>query len=237
LNFFSDEYKGIQLLDACRQCDIPRIKKFLTSQTVNFVHPFTGDSPLHVVAISAFPKRKTILEILIRKGANPDLKNKDLLTPLHLACKFANYDIIDCLIRNGANINCIDALGLTCLHHTAKDDDVQAFRLLLSHSADSTIVSLQGFTAAQLAKENVLKVLTEEKKGRLDNQDIQDLTLDLECQLLEASKSGDLATVKKIISINPRIVNCRDTEGRNSTPLHFSSGMYSFKNYFCSFRL
>ncbi|KAL7037562.1 hypothetical protein ACKWTF_009276 [Chironomus riparius] len=215
------EYKGIQLLSACRECDITRVKKFLTSQTISFAHPFTGDQALHVIAMSAFPKRKQILEFLIRKGAQLNIKNKDLLSPLALSSKFANYDIMDCLIRNGANINITDGLGQTCLHQAAKDDDVQAVRLLLSHAADPDVVSLQGYTPSQVAKENVLKIFKEEKKG---TKELQESTSDLESQLLEASKSGDLTTVKKIISLNSRIVNCRDSEGRNSTPLHFASG-------------
>jgi len=202
------------LLDACRQCDIPRIKKFLTSQTINFVHPFTGDSPLHVVAGTVFSKRKQVLDILTRKGAQLNVKNKDFLTPLHVSTENCYYDVMDCLLRNGANPNALDGLGQTALHRAAREDDVQAVRLLLSHQVDPALISLQGYTAAQLAKENVLKILKEPPSDAVD----------LECQLLEASKSGDLLTVKKIISANPRIVNCRDVDGRNSTPLHFASG-------------
>lgn len=131
---------------------------------------------------------------------------------------------MECLLRNDANVNCIDGLGQTSLHQASRDDDVQAVRLLLSCSADPSIVSLQGYTAAQLAKENVLKIFREERKCKLDSKENQEVIAEIECQLLEASKSGDLVTVKKIISANPKVVNCRDTEGRNSTPLHFASG-------------
>ena len=48
--------------------------------------------------------------------------------------------------------------------------------------------------------------------------------MDLEYQLLEASRSGDLDTVVKILNQRPDIVNCRDRAGRLSTPLHFASG-------------
>ncbi len=40
--------------------------------------------------------------------------------------------------------------------------NVQACRILLSFGADPTIVSLQGYTAAQLADEPVAKLLAEE---------------------------------------------------------------------------
>ena len=47
-------------------------------------------------------------------------------------------------------------------------------------------------------------------------------TVDLECQLLEAAKAGDLDTVRRIVLSNPMTVNCRDLDGRHSTPLHFA---------------
>ena len=39
---------------------------------------------------------------------------------------------------------------------------------------------------------------------------------------LEAARSGDIDTVKRLC--NAKKVNCRDMEGRHSTPLHFAAG-------------
>ena len=47
---------------------------------------------------------------------------------------------------------------------------------------------------------------------------------DVESQLLEASKSGDLEQVQRVLGSFPHIANCRDLDGRHSTPLHFASG-------------
>lgn len=199
--------------DAVRQLDIPRLKKCLTPDTVNFQHPHTGYTALHYVASSVYPKRKQVMEILLRKGASPNEKNKDFLTPLHICADNSHYDLMDVLLKNGAKINALDSLGQTCLHRCARDDNVQACRLLMSFSVDTSIVSLQGFTAAQLATENVLKIL----------KDPPD-TVDLEVQLLDASKAGDLETVQRIVAANAHTVNCRDLDGRHSTPLHFAAG-------------
>lgn len=212
-SFFADEYKGHCVLDACQQADTPRLKKILTSDTVNFVHPYTADTPMHCAVGSVYPKRKQIVETLIRKGALLNEKNKDFLTPLHLAADHSYFEIMDLLLKNGADVNALDGLGQTALHRCARDDNDQACRLLLSYNIDPTIISLQGYTAAQLASENVLKIL----KNPPD-------TVDLEVQLLEASKTGDLETVQRIVLNNLHTVNCRDLEGRNSTPLHFASG-------------
>lgn len=207
------EYKGHCMLDACRQADIPRLKKYLTSETVNFVHPYTGDTPLHAVAMSVYQKRKQVLEILIRKGALLNEKNKDFLTPLHVAADHSHYDIMDLLLKSGAKVNALDGLGQTALHRCARDDNIQACRLLLSYSIDTSLISLQGYTAAQLASENVQKILKDPPDTEM-----------IECQLLEAAKAGDLDTVRRIVLANPHTVNCRDLDGRHSTPLHFAAG-------------
>jgi hypothetical protein len=40
-----------------------------------------------------------------------------------------------------------------------REDNLQACRILLSYSVDPSIVSMQGYTAAQVATENVQKIL------------------------------------------------------------------------------
>ena len=52
------------------------MKKFLALDTVNFKHPYTFDTPLHCAVSSPFPKRKSIVEMLYRKGGNLNDKNK-----------------------------------------------------------------------------------------------------------------------------------------------------------------
>lgn len=48
---------------------------------------------------------------------------------------------------------------LLYMNRCVREDNVQACRILLSYNIDPSIVSLQGYTAAQLAAENVLKIL------------------------------------------------------------------------------
>ncbi|XP_015120588.1 poly [ADP-ribose] polymerase tankyrase [Diachasma alloeum] len=208
------EYKGHCLLDACRQADLVKLKKYSSADVINFKHPYTGDTPLHCAVASPYPKRKQIIEALIRKNASANEKNKDFLTPLHVATDHSYYDAMDALLRHNARVNALDGLGQTALHRCARDDNIQAVRILLSYNVDPTIVSLQGYTATQVATENVLKIL----------ENPPSCTEDVEIQLLEASKSGDLTAVERILQANPHAVNCRDLDGRHSTPLHFAAG-------------
>lgn len=209
------EYKGHCLLDAIVLGESTKVKKYLSQESINFKHPFTGATPLHYAVVSSHPKRKAIVETLIRKGANLSEKNKDLLTPLHLAADKSHFDVMELLLKNGAKINSLDDLGQTVLHRCAKEENVQACQILLSYGADTTIMNFQGYTADKVAKENVQKLLA---NHRLTS------TGDAEYKLLEASKSGEVDVVKAILNAHPQLVNCRDADGRQSTPLHFAAG-------------
>lgn len=210
------EYRGHSLLEGARNADLAKVKKYLASDIVNFKHPQTDETALHCAAASPYPKRKQVVETLLRKGALINEKTREyFLTPLHIAADKSHYDVMDILLKQGAQVNALDSLGQTALHRVAQQGNVQACRLLLSHGVDSTTMSLQGYTAAQLATENVKKVLREGPSVEVTDVDIQ---------LLEAAKSGDLDLVKKLITAQPSAVNCRDLDGRHSTPLHFAAG-------------
>ena len=190
----------------------------------NFKHPFSGDSPLHYAVLSNHSKRKQICELLIRKNANLNEKNKDFLGPIHLAAENSKFDALELLLKNGAKINILDGLGQTALHRCARDGNVGSAQILLSYGADIAIVSLQGYSADQLAKENVQKLLANHKLTS---------TGDMEYKLLEASRAGELEIVKTIVNTYPNLVNCRDIDGRQSTPLHFAAGInQNFLNSF-----
>ncbi|UYV66639.1 TNKS2, partial [Cordylochernes scorpioides] len=208
------EHRGHCLLEAARLADLPRLKKLLSPDLVNFKHPFTGDTALHCAAGSPFPKRKHATELLIRKGAHFNEKNKEFLAPLHIAVDKSHYDVVDALLKNGAKVNVLDGLGQTALHRCGREGNLQAVRLLLSYGVDPSIISLQGYTAFQVARDNVQKLILDPPRRGAD----------MEYQLLEAARTGDLEVVKRILTARSHLVNCRDEEGRQSTPLHFAAG-------------
>ncbi|XP_063817725.1 poly [ADP-ribose] polymerase tankyrase-2 isoform X1 [Pseudophryne corroboree] len=209
----SYEFKGHSLLLAAREADAARIKKHLSMEIVNFKHPQTHETALHFAASSPYPKRKQVCELLLRKGANVSEKTKDFLTPLHIASGKGHNDVVEVLVKHEAKVNALDNLGQTCLHRAAHCGHLQTCRLLLNSGCDPAIVSLQGFTALQMGNESVQQLLQE---------GLTFSNTDADRQLLEAAKAGDLDIVKKLC--NAQMVNCRDVEGRQSTPLHFAAG-------------
>uniref|UniRef100_A0A3Q3JDL2 Poly [ADP-ribose] polymerase n=1 Tax=Monopterus albus TaxID=43700 RepID=A0A3Q3JDL2_MONAL len=207
------EFKGHSLLQAAREADMTKAKKTLALEIINFKHPHTYETALHCAVASPHPKRKQVTELLLRKGANVNEKNKDFMTPLHVAAERAHNDIMEVLQKHGAKVNALDTLGQTALHRAALAGHLQTCRLLLGYGADASLVSLQGFTAAQMGNEAVQQILSENIPVR---------NSDVDYRLLEAAKAGDLDTVKSLCT--PQNVNCRDLEGRHSTPLHFAAG-------------
>lgn len=175
------------------------------------------ENALHSV-LSSWPQlppnqAKKVVELLIKKGADLNGKAKDGSSPLHLAAERGEMsELMELLLKNGAVPNQTDGSGETPLHRAARHDNKEGCKILLAYGADSGLASHSGYTAAQLGGQGVVKVI-QEPPG-----------MDLERQLLEASRTGDLDTVIKILTQRPDIVNCRDVEGRNSTPLHFASG-------------
>ncbi|XP_043110250.1 LOW QUALITY PROTEIN: poly [ADP-ribose] polymerase tankyrase-2-like [Puntigrus tetrazona] len=114
-------------------------------ETINFKHPLTQETALHCVSTSPYPKRKQICELLLRKGANVNEKNKDFLTPLHLAAEkshndvrsagetrsetgYNNLEVAEYLLQHGTKVNSQDKGGLIPLHNAASygADDVRA---------------------------------------------------------------------------------------------------------------
>lgn len=111
------------------------------------------------------------------------------------------------------------------MHRCARDDNAQACHILLTYNVDTSIVSIQGFTAMQLASDNIKSILQGDLIPVLYYGPVYlvliwssfvapPAVIDLETQLLEASKSGDCDQVKRLLTTYPHIVNCRDLDGR-----------------------
>ncbi|KAJ7402341.1 Tankyrase-1 [Pitangus sulphuratus] len=187
------EFKGHSLLQAAREADLAKVKKTLALEIINFKQPQSHETALHCAVAAVHPKRKQVTELLLRKGANVNEKNKDFMTPLHVAAEKAHNDVMEVLHKHGAKMNALDTLGQTALHRAALAGHLQTCRLLLSYGSDPSIISLQGFTAAQMGNEAVQQILSESTPVR---------TSDVDYRLLEASKAGDLETVKNQFSRN-----------------------------------
>lgn len=82
-------------------------------------------------------------------------------------------------------------------------------KLLLKHGADPTKKNRDGATPLDLIREG--------------DEDVADL-LRGKAALLDAAKKGNLARVQRLVT--PENINCRDSQGRNSTLLHLAGNLH-----------
>lgn len=86
-----------------------------------------------------------------------------------------------------------------------------SLRRLLQHGADASKKNRDGATPLDLVRDG--------------DQDVADL-LRGNAALLDAAKKGNVTRVQRLISSDN--INCRDAQGRNSTPLHLAGEYISY---------
>lgn len=99
----------------------------------------------------------------------------------------------------------------------------------MSYNIDTNITSIQGFKAIDMATDNIKKILQGDLHHNINLNKLiiywfnlynvlhitePPVVLDLESELLEASKAGELEKVQRVLTAYPHIVNCRDLDGR-----------------------
>ncbi|XP_066274537.1 ankyrin repeat and SOCS box protein 4-like isoform X1 [Branchiostoma lanceolatum] len=96
-----------------------------------------SNSLLHIAAKAGLGD---LVDLLLESGANPNLTNDELDTPLHMACFWTNgeeryHHTVANLVRNGADLNAVDGESKTPLHKACKNADHTIVQLLVDHGA------------------------------------------------------------------------------------------------------
>jgi ankyrin repeat protein len=90
--------------------------------------------------------------VLLRWGANVDLRNAQGATALHDAALAGKLDVVQLLVEKGANVNAKDnESGATPLHHAASWGRTEVVTFLLENGADASIRTKGGDTALESA--------------------------------------------------------------------------------------
>lgn len=72
-------------------------------------------------------------------------------TPLHIASRLGNVDIVMLLLQHGADLDAITKDMYTPLHIAAKEGQDEVAAVLLEHGANNTAATKRGFTPLHLA--------------------------------------------------------------------------------------
>lgn len=121
------------------------------------------------------------------------------------SCSYGHLEVTSVLLKHGASSQVADLWKVTPLHESAAKGKFEICKLLLQHGADLNKKNRDGATPIDLVKER--------------DSDVADL-LRGDSAILELAKKGNLERLRKLITKDN--VNCRDPQGRNSTPLHLA---------------
>lgn len=131
------------------------------------------------------------------------------------SCSYGHLEVTAVLLKHGASSQVADLWKVTPLHESAAKGKFEICKLLLKHGADPTKKNRDGAIPLDLVKER--------------DSDVADL-LRGDSAILELAKKGNLERLRKLIT--PENVNCRDPQGRNSTPLHLAGNSSSLSSFF-----
>ncbi len=95
-----------------------------------------------------------VIAILLEHGADPNINNKENITPVHSAAKFHNFKVLEMFLSGTikANVNAQDEDGNTPLHYAIipnSDEELERNKvvdLLIANGADLTLKNNKGQT-------------------------------------------------------------------------------------------
>ena len=128
--------EGYQFLEAVKDRDGDTATEMLNqpgTQVINTRDITTGETGLHVVVAR---RDVTWVKFLLQRGANPNIRDRNGLTPIQLATRLGFIEGVEELIKKGAQVNVADSQGETPLIAAVHQRNVGLVRRLLAQGAD-----------------------------------------------------------------------------------------------------
>ena len=159
----SDENK---LWQAAEDCNVEKVRGSIFVD-VNCIKGWNKSTPLCVAAENASAtsnvSQKNVIQLLLDRGANPNLANFYGWTPLHWAARNGKGDIIQVLLHREADPDLANRYGWTPLHLAAEYGHKDVVQLLLKGGAERNKADVQGetplFNAARKGHKDVVQLL------------------------------------------------------------------------------
>ena len=131
-----------ELLEASQKGETENVRRIMSIGLVDVNNMRRNIPHWTILGMAATCGHKDVVELLLDKGADPNMKNPNGLTPLHRAAYHGKLDLVKMLLDNGAEPNRVDSDGRTPLHWAAlrirtaalRDSDSKlVYKLLLEY--------------------------------------------------------------------------------------------------------
>lgn len=172
--------KQAQFLDALADAEVDRVRRLLSKNsslaTESFPSSLTTNPPLLVAVrvpgfaghgeeisadAAADEERAEIVEVLIEHGADPNLRSRGGVRPLHMAARYGLARCIRSLVVAGAEVDVRNAKGETPLYRAANLGHRAAVQELLRLGASVSVVSNKGEGPLERARRKGLTEIVE----------------------------------------------------------------------------
>lgn len=169
--------------------------------------------------------QKTVIDLLLSRGAPVDQGDRLGRTVLHHACDMAYFDLVEFLLSRGANIHAVTGSGNTPLHFAcyADEDDLHAFPHYLSSSMENMKDNRQVLSvhrplslANQSGKLSVVELLLAHGARTYIKNSNGDTPIRIACSC------GHADIVKAIVGVNRDSI--KDKDYRDRTLAHIACG-------------
>jgi ankyrin repeat protein len=143
---------GYLFLQAVEKADINKADELLNkpgSVLINSRDLTSGRTGLH---IAADRRDAGWLAYLLNRGANPNIADKNGVTPLMRASQLGFFDGIQALVRKGARVDAANSTGETPLILAVHRRDTAMMRVLLAAGADPDRTDNSGRSARDYAE-------------------------------------------------------------------------------------
>jgi len=143
------------------QGDLQKVKNMIEEDPKLLEYKnYNGKSCMHFAAQAGF---NDIVNYLLSKGTDVNVKNIGQETPLHYASVLGKNIVVETLLRQGAKINEKNYTGNTPLSYVVQFGNIETLRLLIQNGADVNITDILDYTpldyAQRLKKEDMVQLL------------------------------------------------------------------------------
>ena len=167
-----DQDTSKSLICAVREGRVERKRELVCSYGLSYSQAWADGYVLLFYAVGY--EHTEVAKLLLTNGAKVNIKTKKLRdTPLHIAARTGNIEIVQMLLDGGANINAVNQYCITPLHNAVKSKKMETVELLLNQGANVNARYIDSKTPLHLAVERGCERITKLLLSRAANVDAE----------------------------------------------------------------